>query len=48
MIPLRRLPADAVAATIYNLMAGQEEEEEDSNRRPYWYYDPWDAKPGGR
>jgi type II secretory pathway component GspD/PulD (secretin) len=42
VIPLRRLPADAVAATIYNLMAGQQEEEEDNNRRPYWYYDPWE------
>ena len=42
VVPLRRLPADAVAATIYNLMAGQEEEEDDSNRRPYWYYDPWE------
>jgi hypothetical protein len=42
VISLRRLPADAVAATIYNLMAGQQEEEDDSNRRPYWYYDPWE------
>ena len=25
VVPLRRLPADAVAATIYNLMAGQKE-----------------------
>jgi Bacterial type II/III secretion system short domain len=35
---LRRLPADAVAASIYNLMAGQAEEEEDEDRYP-WYWD---------
>jgi type II secretory pathway component GspD/PulD (secretin) len=44
VIQLRRLPADAVANTIYNLMAGQQEEEQDNNRRPYWYYDPWDRQ----
>lgn len=42
VIPLRRLPADAVAATVFNLMAGQPEEESNRRRRPYWYYDPWD------
>jgi type II secretory pathway component GspD/PulD (secretin) len=41
---LRRLPADAVAASIYNLMAGQAEDDDDQNRRPYWYYDPWDRE----
>ena len=30
---LRRLPADAVAATIFNLMAGQTKEKEDDNNR---------------
>ena len=40
VIWLRRLPADAVAATIYNLMAGQTKEKDDNNRRRYWY--PWD------
>jgi type II secretory pathway component GspD/PulD (secretin) len=40
---LRRLPADAVAATIYNLMAGQQEEDDSSNRRP-WYYYSWDEE----
>jgi type II secretory pathway component GspD/PulD (secretin) len=45
VIWLRRLPADAVAATVYNLMAGQQEEEDsNSRRRPYWYYDPWDEQ----
>jgi type II secretory pathway component GspD/PulD (secretin) len=32
----RRLPADAVAGTIYALMSGQEEEEEEQDY-PYWY-----------
>ncbi|HJQ78405.1 MAG TPA: hypothetical protein VJ828_00545 [Lacipirellulaceae bacterium] len=36
---LRRLPADAVAASIYNLMAGQAEEEDDSRNRYPWYWD---------
>ncbi len=38
---LRRLPADAVAATIYKLMAGQNEKKDDNNRRRYYwdYYD---------
>lgn len=36
VIWLRRLPADAVAATIYNLMVGQEEEEEEEE--PPWYW----------
>jgi type II secretory pathway component GspD/PulD (secretin) len=40
---LRRLPADAVAATIYNLMAGQQEDDDSQNRRPYWYYS-WDEE----
>jgi type II secretory pathway component GspD/PulD (secretin) len=44
VIPLRRLPADAVAATVFNLMGGQQEEEQENNRRPYWYYDPWDRQ----
>jgi type II secretory pathway component GspD/PulD (secretin) len=44
VIQLRRLPADAVANTIHNLMAGQQEEEENNNRRRYWYYDPWDRQ----
>jgi len=34
----RRLPADAVAGSIVNLMAGQEEEEEQP-RRPFYFYD---------
>ena len=38
MIVLRRLPADAVAATINKMMAGQNEKKEEK-RRPYWYYD---------
>jgi type II secretory pathway component GspD/PulD (secretin) len=37
VIWLRRLPADAVAATIYNLMAGQTEEEEDDDRGRYYF-----------
>ncbi|HEX5471078.1 MAG TPA: secretin N-terminal domain-containing protein, partial [Lacipirellulaceae bacterium] len=38
---LHRLPADAVAATIYKLMAGQtENKDKDNNRRRYWgWYD---------
>ena len=37
VIQLRRLPADAVAATIYSLMGGQEKEDEDKNKsRRYW------------
>ena len=40
VIQLKRLPADAVAASINNLMAGQEKPEDDSNRRRYW--NPWD------
>ncbi|MEX2306730.1 MAG: secretin N-terminal domain-containing protein [Pirellulales bacterium] len=40
VIWLRRLPADAVAATIFNLMAGQTEEEEDDDRGRYWNF--WD------
>ncbi len=41
VIQLHRRPADAVAATIYNLMGGQEKEDEDNNnRRRYW--SPWD------
>jgi type II secretory pathway component GspD/PulD (secretin) len=40
VIPLRRLPADAVAATIYKLMAGQNDKKEDNNRRRfYWDFD---------
>lgn len=38
VIWLRRLPADAVAATINKLMGGQNEEEDsDSDRRSYYY-----------
>jgi type II secretory pathway component GspD/PulD (secretin) len=37
VIWLRRLPADAVAATIFNLMGGQTEEEEDDDRRGYYF-----------
>ena len=37
MILLRRLPADAVAATINKMMAGQNEKKEEK-RRPYWDY----------
>ncbi len=33
----RRLPADAVAGSIYSLMSGQEEEEEEP-RRPFYYF----------
>lgn len=40
VIWLRRLPADAVAATIYKLMAGQTEEEDENRGRRYW--SPWD------
>ncbi len=41
VIQLRRRPADAVAATIYSLMGGQEKEDEDKNKsRRYW--SPWD------
>ena len=40
VIQLRRRPADAVAATIFNLMGGQEKEDEEKNRRRYW--SPWD------
>jgi type II secretory pathway component GspD/PulD (secretin) len=36
VIYLRRLPADAVAATIFNLMVGQEEEEEENEMPWYW------------
>jgi type II secretory pathway component GspD/PulD (secretin) len=38
VIPLRHLPADAVAATINKMMAGQNEKKEEK-RRPFWYYD---------
>ncbi len=37
---LRRLPADAVASTIFNLMAGQTKDKKDNNQRRYW--SPWD------
>ncbi len=37
VIWLRRLPADAVAATIHDLMVGKEEEKDD-NRRSYFSY----------
>ena len=37
VIWLRRLPANAVAATLQNLMIGKEKEE-DSNSRPFYYY----------
>jgi type II secretory pathway component GspD/PulD (secretin) len=40
VIPLRRLPADSVAATVNNLMAGQTKQEDDNSRRRYW--NPWD------
>ncbi len=41
VIQLRRRPADAVAATIYSLMGGQEKEDEDKNKgRRFW--SPWD------
>ena len=33
----RRLPADAVAGSIYSLMSGQEEEEEEP-QRPFYFY----------
>jgi type II secretory pathway component GspD/PulD (secretin) len=40
VIQLRRLPADAVAATIYKLMAGQNDKDKDKDRRRYWdWYD---------
>jgi hypothetical protein len=38
VIVLRRLPADAVAATINKMMAGQNEKKEEK-RRPWYYYD---------
>lgn len=37
VIWLRRLPADAVAATINKLMAGQTEEEEQEDRSPWFF-----------
>jgi hypothetical protein len=39
VIWLRRLPADAVAASINNLMGGQTEKEDTNRRRSYWDYD---------
>ena len=39
VIALRRLPADAVAATINKMMAGQNDKKEEKNRRPWYYYD---------
>ena len=41
VIRLRRLPADAVAATINNLMAGQDEKEDRTATTIPWDYDPW-------
>lgn len=38
VIVLRRRPADAVAATINKMMAGQNEKKEEK-RRPWYYYD---------
>jgi len=46
VIQLRRLPADAVAASINNLMGGQNEKEEKNSRRSY-YWD-FDFYGGGR
>jgi type II secretory pathway component GspD/PulD (secretin) len=42
VIWLRRLPALAVAQTVFNLMGGQTEEDEDNNRDRYW--SPWDYR----
>ncbi len=39
---LRRLPADAVAATIYKLMGGQNEEKDNKNDRRRYYYSWYD------
>ena len=41
VIQLRRLPADAVAASINNLMAGQNEKEDRNRNYNPWDYDPW-------
>jgi type II secretory pathway component GspD/PulD (secretin) len=47
VINLRRLPADAVAASINNLMGGQAEKEEKNSRRSYFFdYDFYGG--GGR
>jgi type II secretory pathway component GspD/PulD (secretin) len=46
VIQLRRRPADAVAATIFSLMGGQEKEDEDKNKNRR-YFSPWDDM-GGR
>ena len=40
VVQLRRRPADAVAATIFSLMGGQEKEEDKNKSRRYW--SPWD------
>ncbi len=41
VIWLRKLPADAVAASINNLMGGQNEKDERSRRYDPWDYNPW-------
>ncbi|HVT27381.1 MAG TPA: secretin N-terminal domain-containing protein, partial [Lacipirellulaceae bacterium] len=41
VVTLRRLPADAVAATIYKLMAGQNEKKDDNRRRYGWWWDDY-------
>ncbi len=38
VIWLRRLPADAVAATLMNLLVGKQEEDDSNNRRSFYYY----------
>jgi len=38
VIWLRRLPADAVAATLMNLLVGKPEKDDSSNRRSFYYY----------
>ncbi|MCC7475372.1 MAG: hypothetical protein IT425_08250 [Pirellulales bacterium] len=46
VIALRRLPADAVAASINKLMGQQSEEKEDRDQfRNPWDWDPWDHRP---
>jgi type II secretory pathway component GspD/PulD (secretin) len=50
VIQLRRLPADAVAASINNLMGTQGEKEDKSRNYGYspWDYDPWRERQEGR
>lgn len=42
VIWLKRLPADRVATTIFNLMIGPEKDDKDDDRNYYRYYSYWD------